>query len=318
MVAPISSSTISNWSDALFSKLDSKKQGYIDKAELQSAFSQTAGSTATATTTNTAVTAAGTSNSTATSTDTSAADKLFATLDSDSDGKISKSELSAAINKVASDLNAQYDQSRVDKAGGKGHQGPPPGGGGHPPGGGGGPPAGGGTGGASGSSSNTYIAAADTNGDGKVSAEEEAAYEKLIASGSVATSKSSSSSATATASAGVTANASLTSLDAAKQADVGFTKDELTAQLKDASATDSRRAGFLSKLIDNFSAADTNGDGKVNGAEVRALHDKDGPPKPGGDPSRDLAHALELLKAYVTGSGADTTTSTAQSVSVQA
>lgn len=80
------------------------------------------------------------------------------------------------MEKVGNQLDAQFDQSRVDKA----NACTKPAAGGRLPGGGGGaPPA------KSADSNSTattkYVAAADTNGDGKVSADEEAAYKKLQA-----------------------------------------------------------------------------------------------------------------------------------------
>ncbi|WP_332876224.1 EF-hand domain-containing protein [Massilia sp. S19_KUP03_FR1] len=95
MVASISSSTVSNWSDSLFNKLDTKKQGYVDQSDLAAAL----GTDETGSTTN--------------SDDAATMLKQF---DGDSDGKITKSELSSAISKVADELNAQFDSSRVDKS----------------------------------------------------------------------------------------------------------------------------------------------------------------------------------------------------------
>lgn len=142
-----------NVADALFAKLDMKQKGYIDAADLKN-------------------------SAEATGTDASKSAEVFKQLDSDADGKVTKSELSAAMEKVGSQLDAQLDQSRVDKASG----GAKPTAGGPPHRGGGGsgaPPA---KSADSDSSSTTkYVAAADTNGDGTVSAEEEAAYKKMLA-----------------------------------------------------------------------------------------------------------------------------------------
>ena len=95
MVASISSSTVSNWSDSLFNKLDTKKQGYIDQSDLAAAL----GTDETGSTTNS---------------DDAAA--MLKAIDGDNDGKITKSELSSAISKIADELNAQFDSSRVDKS----------------------------------------------------------------------------------------------------------------------------------------------------------------------------------------------------------
>jgi Ca2+-binding EF-hand superfamily protein len=56
------------------------------------------------------------------------------------------------------------------------------------------------------------------------------------------------------------------------QDDAGFTKDELTSQLEEIGSTDSERASFISNVVQNFDAADTNGDGKVSFAEAQAVN----------------------------------------------
>lgn len=55
--------------------------------------------------------------------------------------------------------------------------------------------------------------------------------------------------------------------------DAGFTKDELSSQLEEVGSTDSTRASLLSSTIENFDAADTNGDGKVSFREAMAYQD---------------------------------------------
>jgi Ca2+-binding EF-hand superfamily protein len=139
MVSSVSGSTggLSNWADSVFSKLDTKNQGYIDKTDLASALSATGESEG--------------------SGDTSAVDDMFGALDGDSDGKVTRSELTDAMTRLADQLNAQFDASRVN----------------------------GGTDGTDGTSSTSadYVAAADTDGDGTVSEAEQAAYDKKVASG---------------------------------------------------------------------------------------------------------------------------------------
>ena len=179
MVASISSSTVSNWSESLFNKLDTKKQGYVDQSDLAAAL----GTDETGSTTNA---------------DDAAA--ILKQIDGDNDGKITKSELSTAISKVADELNAQFDSSRVDKsqAGATGAanvdeastdedddtavsatgasstasatKAAPAGGGAAPA-------------AAAGSteSTNKYVQAADTDNSGAVSDDEAAAYKKLMA-----------------------------------------------------------------------------------------------------------------------------------------
>lgn len=104
MVSSISStSSISQ----LFAKLDSKSQGYIEKSDLVSAFSQI-------------------------STDSSEAEGVFAALDSDSDGKVTESEFSTTLSKLQEELDSQFDSMRLDGfsgtqgAGGMAGMPPPP------------------------------------------------------------------------------------------------------------------------------------------------------------------------------------------------
>jgi hypothetical protein len=152
MVASISSG-LSKWTDAVFSKLDTKNQGYIEKSDLQSALSGVDGSAV----------------------QSSDIDDAFGALDGDGDGKVTKSELTDAMTKLSDQLNAQFDASRMNGGGGGMRpDGPPPG---PPPGGAGGP---GGAGSADSTASTGTSSAtepADTNGDGTVSAQEQAAYE---------------------------------------------------------------------------------------------------------------------------------------------
>lgn len=52
--------------------------------------------------------------------------------------------------------------------------------------------------------------------------------------------------------------------------DSGFTEDELNAQLVEIGDTDDVRADLLETVLNNFSAADTDGDGKVSFTEAMA------------------------------------------------
>lgn len=56
------------------------------------------------------------------------------------------------------------------------------------------------------------------------------------------------------------------------QNDTGFTKDELTSQLSEIGSTDSKRSDFISNIVQNFSAADTNSDGKVSMSEAQSYN----------------------------------------------
>lgn len=132
--------------EAIFSAIDTKNQGFIDKAELQSAFQSTA------------------PNGAASTEELSKqADELFAKLDGDQDGKVSKQEFGDALAKVGG------------PEGGRGAGGPQGAGG---PGGAGGPQgAGGAQATTSSSSSDSDYDPADSNKDGTVSAQELAAYQ---------------------------------------------------------------------------------------------------------------------------------------------
>jgi hypothetical protein len=164
MVASISGS-LSTWTDSVFSKLDTKNQGYIEKSDLQSALSGVDGS----------------------ATQSNDIDDAFGALDGDGDGKVTKSELADAMTKLSDQLNAQFDASRMHGGGGLRPDGPPPG---PPPGGAHGPRGSGGADGAAptdsadstSSTSSTTAEAADANGDGTVSAQEQAAYDAKQAS----------------------------------------------------------------------------------------------------------------------------------------
>ena len=104
MVASISGG-LSTWADSIFSKLDTKKQGYIEKTDLQSALSATDDGGGM---------------------QSGDIDDAFSALDGDGDGKVTKSELTDAMTKLSDQLNAQFDASRVN-GGGTRPDGPPPG-----------------------------------------------------------------------------------------------------------------------------------------------------------------------------------------------
>ena len=97
MSITISSVSSGNWVNSLFSKIDTKKQGYIDKAELQTALEQISSDT----------------NSSKTS-----VDKIFSKLDADNDGKITQQEMSDGVKKLAAELDSQFNASRIKGSGG--------------------------------------------------------------------------------------------------------------------------------------------------------------------------------------------------------
>lgn len=159
VISSISSQITSN----IFSKVDTKNQGYIEKADLTKALNAVSNDDANADT-----------------------DELFKSIDSDSDGKITKSEMSKSIENLLSQLN----NSKT-----RGGEAPPPPPDGMPP---NGPPPGEGDDAGVTKEQATKMAAdtsdqklsslmskvaenfeaADTNEDGKVSFQEAKAYEE--------------------------------------------------------------------------------------------------------------------------------------------
>jgi len=230
----------------LFSKLDTKGQGYIEKSDLESALGKVSKSDG--------------SNSSSSS---SVAEALFSKMDNDGNGKVTKEEMSATIQKIASELDGPAPRMRMQ--GGQGGMPPPP-------------PQGGSQGAqASNSTSSTSSQSsdpADSNGDGTVSAEEQLAYE--LSQDSSATDASSSSSASS-------ADAELMQMLAGGmpppppqdggQGDQGFTKDQLNSMIKEQSSTGSQRSKVMSDIVSNFDSADTDSDGKVTGSEAKAYED---------------------------------------------
>lgn len=164
--------------EALFSKLDSSGQGYIDKATLQAALEKVGETSGTSTTD---------------------VDTLFSELDGDGDGKVTESEFSKVLQSLSQSLDEQFAANRVQGAM------PPP------------PPPSGDTGftkdeltqqleeiGSTDSKRSTLISsivdnfeAADADSDGKVSFEEAMSFEQS-SSQSATTSESSSTSVAST------------------------------------------------------------------------------------------------------------------------
>ena len=182
----------SQMASKLFSRLDTKGQGFIEQSDLQSAFSQVFGNAAS-------------------SQANDASSQLFSALDGDSNGKVTESEFSSGMQRLAEALDSQAFSSRMGGAGGM----PPP------------PPPGGGQDdagftqdelqsqldeiGSTDSKRSSLISSvvenfdkADTNGDGKVSATEAMAYEQ-------STQSSTSGNSTSTGSTGSTGSASSSS-----------------------------------------------------------------------------------------------------------
>ena len=178
----------SQMASKLFCRLDTKGQGFIEQSDLQSAFSQVFGNAAS-------------------SQANDASSQLFSALDGDSNGKVTESEFSTGMQKLAEALDSQAFSSRMGGAGGM----PPP------------PPPGGGQDdagftqdelqsqldeiGSTDSKRSSLISSvvdnfdkADTNGDGKVSATEAMAYEQSTQSSTSGNSTSTGSASSASSS----------------------------------------------------------------------------------------------------------------------
>lgn len=95
----------SQMAEKLFSKLDTKNQGYIEKSDLESAVSNISGSNAS-------------------SDSSTTVDDILKQLDGDGDGKITKDEMTSGIKKLADELDSQFGQMRMNGFGGHGQGGP--------------------------------------------------------------------------------------------------------------------------------------------------------------------------------------------------
>jgi Ca2+-binding EF-hand superfamily protein len=82
----------------LFSQLDTSGQGYIQKADLQSAFDK--------------VSSSGTSSSSSSTN----VDDLFTSLDTNSDGKVTKQEFADSLKKLQDSLDQQFQDGRMQMA----------------------------------------------------------------------------------------------------------------------------------------------------------------------------------------------------------
>lgn len=105
--------------------------------------------------------------------------------------------------------------------------------------------------------------------------------------------------------------------DETQSSDEGFTKDELTTQLSEIGSTDTARSSLISKVVENFDAADTNEDGKVSLQEAVAYDKSSQSTASTGSSSETTASAsteksdaqvfhqlMELLRTYGAEDGA--------------
>jgi hypothetical protein len=88
----------SKMASSLFSKLDTKNQGYIEKGDLQSAFDQIASSGNSAT--------------------TASVDDVFKTLDGNGDGKVTEQDMSDSLKKLTQQFESQFNSMRMQGMGG--------------------------------------------------------------------------------------------------------------------------------------------------------------------------------------------------------
>jgi Ca2+-binding EF-hand superfamily protein len=265
----------------LFSRLDSKGQGYLEKSDFAAAFSAIGES------------------------DESTVADVFAVLDGDSDGKVTESEFSSTLSQLQQELDSQFTQMRMQGMAGQGPQGmaggmPPP------------PPNDEGFTedeltaqleeiGDSDSDRASLISdivanfeAADTDSDGKVSFQEAMAY------------KNEQSGETDTTAQAQAAAAALQPPPPPPTNDAGFTQDELTAQLEEIGDSDSARAGLISDIVSNFEAADTDGDGKVSFKEAMAYKEEQSgsgtatstAQQTASDETQVMQRIMQLVQAY--------------------
>lgn len=89
MIGSIGSSS-STWVSNLFSKLDTKNQGYLEKSDLATAFSAISSDSSTA-----------------------GVDELFTQLDTDSDGKVTEQEMSSSLQQLAEQLDSGFNAMRT-------------------------------------------------------------------------------------------------------------------------------------------------------------------------------------------------------------
>lgn len=300
MVSGIGSSTALT---QLFSKLDTKNQGYLEKSDLASAFSKISSSD-----------------------QSSSVDELFSTLDGDGDGKVTSSEFSSTLSQLQSELDSQYNSMRMQgySSAHGGH------GGGMPP-----PPPESDSGftqdelqsqldeiGSTDSQRSDFITnivnnfeAADTDSDGKVTFSEAQAY-------------NSSSDTTTTSSSTATGHAHRPPPGA--ESDQGFSLSELQSQLEEIGSTDSQRAAFINNIANNFEAADSDGNGKVTLSEAQAYNKTteestrtassttEASASQRNDEAQLLKRIMQLMHAYSSFNDNNTNTSSSSQLSVSA
>ncbi len=110
----------------------------------------------------------------------------------------------------------------------------------------------------------------------------------------------------------------------------GFTKEELTGQLEEIGSSDSKRSALISKIVDNFEEADSDGDGKVSFKEAMAYDQASQTSASGGSNAATSANdsarldaqimkqIMELMRAYGGGNDANSVSSLPETISTTA
>lgn len=235
----------------VFSKLDTKNQGYLEVADLESAFGNIASPSSTDASNSSSPSNLNTTSSSNTSSNSASINDLFKKLDSDGDGKVTKSEFSDGIKKLSDALETQFNARRTHGA--EGSRPPPP------------PPSNGGESGDQAGLDKTQLTdlsakvgktnssagaalsqvaqnfdAADTNQDGKVSLQETLAYLEKA-------STAQTSSAATTTSAAATTNTSNSSTTDSSDS-TGKASDGTTSPVAANSSTNTDAALFKKAL----------------------------------------------------------------------
>lgn len=146
-----------------------------------------------------------------------------------------------------------------------------------------------------------YIAAADTNGDGTVSAEELAAYHGSGETAAMSSAVGGQESIIAAFRGALPPSQS----QSHGAGDIGFSKDGLVSQLEELGSTgmESRRANLLSSLVRNFDEADSDGDGRINRMEEHSYDRSSRDTNVSSPDGNTVMNMVQMLRAYVVGDG---------------
>jgi len=173
---------------------------------------------------------------------TKLAEDLFSQIDSSGNGYITQSDLESAFSKLGSSSASSGSTSAADE----------------------------------------IFSKLDSNGDGKVTQDEMTAGIKALSQALDSQFQSMRMSDAMSSAGDTTGTSGMNGMPPPPPPpnDAGFTKDELQSQLdqigSSSDSNDSQRASLLTDIINNFSAADANGDGKVTFQEAMAYEQSSG------------------------------------------